>query len=117
MNIFFQTRNMDVSQKLRDIMANRLYGLSKFLSTDAQVFVSVEKTRASQSGDDLFYVSLNIEDGSERYFTEEYADDVRNSFDQSYREIFRIIRDERGRSRNLARRAGARLKKLFRRKN
>ena len=116
MNIFFQTRNLELDQDMRDVIANRLYGLSKFLTPDAQIFVSVEKTRASHNGDDLYYISLNVEDGAHRYFTEEYSEAVRSSLDQSYQEIFRIIRDERGKSQSLARRAGSRLKKLFRRK-
>lgn len=116
MNIFFQSQNLELDQTMKNSMTARLSGLEKFFSPEAQISVSVEKTRSSHNGDDLYFVSLQIEDGKYRYYTDEYEENVRKSFDNAYDEMFRIVRDDKKKSRSLARRAGAQLKKLFRRK-
>lgn len=115
MNIFFQVRNIDIDQSSKEGMANRMYGLNKFFSPDARAFIDVEKTRASHNGHDLYYVSIHLEDGKDRYFTEDYQENVRKSFDHAYGELFRIVRDDRSKSRSIAKKAGAQLKKIFRR--
>lgn len=113
MNIFFQARNLALDLSSKEAMANRIYGLDKFFTIHAKCFIDVEKTRASHNGHDLYYTAIHIEDGAHRYFTEDYQDSVRKSFDHSYGEIFRIIRDDRSKSRRLARKAGSALKKIF----
>ena len=115
MNIFFQSRNLDLNEDSKRMMAQRMYGLDKFFSVYAKAFVNVEKTRASHHGHDLYYTSIHIEDGQARYFTEDYKESVRKSFDHSYGEIFRIIRDERSKSRTLTRKAGKVIKNIFKR--
>lgn len=116
MNIFFQSQNMDLDPAMKDFMASRLYGLEKFFSEHAQLYVNVEKTRSSHNGDDLYHISLQVDDGKYRYYTDESQENVRKAFDDVYDEMFRIVRDDKKKERSLARRAGAHLKKLFRRK-
>ena len=115
MDIFFQARNLELDHQIKDFMANRMYGLSKFFSPHVQAFVDVQKTRSSHHGEDLYYISIAIEDGKHRYFTEEYQENVRKTFDHAYGEIFRIVRDDRSKARRITRKAGASLKKLFKR--
>jgi ribosome-associated translation inhibitor RaiA len=115
MNTSFQARNIELNQEMKTMMVSKVEGLNKFFSPDTQVFIDVEKTRSSQNGDDLYYTSVTVVDGKERYFSEEHEENIRKSFDVTYQEIFRMVRDERSRTRRLARKAGASLKKLFRR--
>lgn len=117
MNIFFQSQHMELDQSMKDSMTTRLHGLEKFFSEHAQIFVNVEKTRSSYNGDDLYFVSLQTDDGKYRYYTEEHEESVRKAFDNAYDEMFRVVRDDKQKARSLARKAGAQLKKLFRRKN
>jgi len=114
MDIFFQARNIELDPHLKDHMANRMYGLNKFFSPYTKSFIDVEKTRSSKNGSDLFYTSISIQDGKFQYFTEDYQDGPRKSFDHTYGEIYRTIRNDRSKSRNLARRAGSAIKRLFR---
>lgn len=115
MNIYFQTRNIEVPAHEKEFMANRMHGLDKFFSWDTHGYIDIEKTRASHHGRDLYYISIKIDDVDTHYFTEEYRENVRKAFDYAYGEIFRIVRDERSRSRTLMRKAGKQIKKIFKR--
>jgi|AntAceMinimDraft_6_1070360.scaffolds.fasta_scaffold21331_2 ribosome-associated translation inhibitor RaiA len=115
MNIYFHTGNIDVHPYEKEYMANRMNGLDKFFRIGTHGYIDIEKTRASHHGTNLYYVSVVISDARIDYFTEEYSESIREAFDRSYGEIFRIIRDERSRSRTLIRKAGQQIKNLFRR--
>ncbi len=115
MNIYFQSKNIDLYQDTKNMMANRMYGLNKFFSHDTNAYIDVERTRASHNGDDLYHVSIKIDDAHNQYFAEEYKENIRKAFDHAYGDMFRMVRSHRSKSRNLARRAGARIKRIFRR--
>ena len=116
MNIYFQTKNIDIHPNIKDTMANRMYGLNKFFSWDTNAYIDIQRTRQNQHGHDLYYVSIKIDDPLNQYFTEEYKENVRKAFDHAYGDIFRVIRSHRGKSRNLARQAGTKIKNLLKRK-
>ena len=116
MNIYFQTKNLEVTQYEKNMMANRMYGLNKFFSWDTHAYIDIERTRSSQHGQDLYYVSIKIDDPQNQYFTEEYRENVRKAFDEAYGDMFRVVRSHRSKSRNLARRAGAHIKCILKRK-
>lgn len=115
MNIYFHTKNIEVSQYEKNFMANRLYGLNKFFSYDANAYVDIDRAHQSHNGYDLYHVSIKIDDPSHQYFAEEYRENVKTAFDHAYGDVFRLIRKHRGRKGNIARRARRRLKKLFKR--
>lgn len=115
MNIFFQVRNLVLDENEKMFMARRIEGLHKFFSKDAHVYIDAERTRPDLHGDDLYRVSLRIQDGHYQYFTEDYLENVRKSFDHAYGEMFRMVRNDRSRSRTLARRARNKIKKIFKR--
>lgn len=114
MEIFFQLHDVHINDYIKEHIAARLQGLDKFFHHTAKAYVDIKKTNSSNSGDHLFYVSIHIEEGKFRYFTEEYEENIRKAFDEAYQEMFRIVRDDRSKSRSLARRAGAQLKRLLR---
>ena len=115
MNIFFQTKNLDLYQEAKDAMAHRMKGLGRFFSGEAHAYLDIEKTTSSHHGDDLYYVSIRIEEPGNQYFTDEYRAGVKEAFDHAYDEIFRMVRSDRNRTRSLARRAAARMKRMFKR--
>lgn len=115
MNIYFQTHSLDVSDVEKQFISRRIEGLAKFFGQSTSVYIDIEKTRADQHGDDLYRVSIRIEDGPLHYYTEDYRETIRTSFDHAYGDMFRMVRNDRSRSRTLARRAGARIKKFFKR--
>lgn len=115
MKVFFQARRIDISEYEKNFMANRMYGLNKFFTPHAHAYVDIERTNASHHGHDLYYVSIRITEPGAAYFTEEYRENVRKSFDHAYGEMFRIVSKDRSRSRNIARKAGQRIKNLFKR--
>lgn len=115
MNIFFQTHNLEIDQAEKQFMSRRIEGLDKFFSPDASVYIDVERTRADQHGEDLYRTSIRIEDAKLHYYAEDFKESIRSSFDHAYGDIFRIIRNDRSRSRTLARKAGKRIKKFFKR--
>ena len=116
MNTFFQTQHLDLDIDTQSGMVSKMEGLNRFFSPDAKAFINIEKTRASNNGDDLYYLSIQIEDGKYQYYTKEEEESVQAAFNQAYAELFRIVRDDKRKSRSLARRAGQSLKNLFRRK-
>ncbi len=116
MQIFFQTKKINLDQQEQDFMARRIEGLDKFFSAYARCFIDIEKTRADNNGKDLYRIELQIEDGSVRYFTEEYQSNVRKAFDYAYQEVYRSVRNERAKSRTLVKRAGRVFKSLFKKR-
>lgn len=115
MNIYFQSKNLDIPQDTKNMMANRMYGLNKFFAPDTNAYVNIERTTSQNNGPDIYYVSLKIDDPHNQYFTEEYQENIRKAFDGAYGDMFRVVRSHRSKSRNLARRAGQRIKKIFKR--
>jgi len=116
MNIYFQTKSVEINQREKNFMAHRLYRFNTFFSWDTNAYIDIERTRPSHHGDDLYYVSIKIDDPQNQYFTEEYQENIRKAFDQAYRDMFRVVRSHRNKSRNLARRAGAKIKKLLKKR-
>ena len=116
MQIFFQTRKMELSPDEKAFMARRIEGLNKFFSHYAHAYIDVEKTRGGRNGDDLYYTSIRIDDAPHHYFAEEYQADVRKSFDNAYADLYRIIRKDRSKAQRIMKSAGRRFKNLFRRK-
>ena len=116
MQIFFQTKRIDLDENEKAFMVRRIEGLNKFFSPHAHVYIDVEQTRASHNGRDLYYVSLKINDGRYRYFTEEYQDSVRKAFNNAFGDMYRVVRKDRGRAQAILKSAGRRFKRLFRRK-
>lgn len=114
MNIFFQIKNVELPLSIKEHIANRLYGMNKFFTPHAQAYVDVEKTHPSNNGPDLYYTSIMIQDGAHKFFTEDWKEDIRKSFDHSYGELFSIVRNERSKSRSLLKRMGSKFKKILR---
>ncbi|MCI5051192.1 MAG: HPF/RaiA family ribosome-associated protein [Candidatus Pacebacteria bacterium] len=114
MNIYFRAKDLNIPSESKQMMANRLFGLNKFFSYDTNAYVDVEQTHQSHHGHDLFYVSIKIDDPHNQYFTEEYRENIRSAFDHAYGDMFRVVRSHRSKSRNLARKAGQKIKRLFR---
>ena len=75
--------------------------------------IDIEKDRNQNSGDDIYHTSIRINEAHNSYFSEEYRESVLASFDYAYQDIFRIIRNDRSKSRKLSRRLGARVKRMF----
>jgi ribosome-associated translation inhibitor RaiA len=116
MNIYFQSKNLDLYQDTKNMMINRMNGLNKFFQKDTNAYVDVERTtNHHNNGPDIYHVSIKIDDPLNQYFTEEYQENIRKAFDGAYGDMFRVVRSHRSKSRNLARRAGARIKRIFRR--
>lgn len=115
MNIFFHAKNLEISQESKQAMANRMYGLNKFFSIDTHAYIDIERTRQSHHGHDLYYVSIKIDDPHHQYFTEEYKENIRSAFDHAYGDMFRVVRSHRSKSRNLAKKAHQKIKRLFKR--
>lgn len=116
MNIFFQTQNIEVNQFNRDAMAQKMYSVERLLSPYAKGYIDIQKTRASHNGKDLYSVSITIEDGKHHYFAQEYHEEVKTTFDRTFADIARQVKDDKSKSRTLARKAGASLKRLFRKR-
>ena len=72
-----------------------------------------EKTHPHNHGDDVYHTSIRISEGKHNYFADEYRESILASFDYAYQDIFRIIRNDRSKSRKLSRRLGAQLKRMF----
>lgn len=115
MNIHFQTKNIEIDQNEKNFIANRMYSLNKFFSWDTNAYIDIERTNPSNHGEHLFYVSIKIDDPYNQYFTEEYRENTRKAFDFAYSDMFRVVRSHRSKSRILARKAGAKIKKFFKR--
>lgn len=116
MNIDFQTKNCELVPEFREYIARKLSGLTKFYHQDTtRIFVDIEQNPAVQSGPELFRVGIKIDSPEGSIFTEEKESDMRRAFDKAHKEIVRMVKTERGKSQNLARRAGAKIKSLFKR--
>ena len=116
MQIFFQAKKIELDRDEQDFMARRLENLAKFFSPHAHSYVDVEKTRASHNGQDLYYISIHIEDGAARYFVDGYQENIRKTFDSVYADLYRSIRNDRSKSRALLKSAGRKIKGMFTRR-
>jgi ribosome-associated translation inhibitor RaiA len=116
MNIYFQSKNLEINQDTKNMMANRMHGLNKFFPHDTNAYITIERTtHHHNNGPEIYYVSIKIDDPHNQYFTEEYQENIRKAFDHAYGDMFRVVRSHRSKSRNLAKRAGQRIKKFFKR--
>lgn len=116
MNIYFQIKNSESSHdELKQNIAERIKGLEKFFPPYTNMYIDLEKTHSSHKGNDLYYVSLNIDDRGQHYFVEEYRENLKKAFDIAYESIERIVKNDRNKSRNLTRQAATRIKRLFKR--
>ncbi len=117
MQIFFHTKDVELESTNTEYIKERLEKLQrKFFSESTQFFVNVEKTRGDLHGDDLYEVSIRVEDGPEHYFAEDRRDTITNTFDEAYSDLYRIVRKERGKTRSVLKKAGRKIKKLLRMK-
>lgn len=116
MQIFFQTKKIELQIHEKEFMLRRMEGLKKFFSAQVSVYIDVERTHMSNHGNDLYYVSIRVEDVPYKYFAEEYKDDIRKSFDHAYGDLYRIIRKDRSKSKAVFRSARRTFKRIFRKK-
>ncbi len=116
MQIFFKTRRIELYTEEQNFMVRRIENLRKFFTSNAHAYIDVEQTRTDNSGQDLFYVSITIEDGKYNYFADEYQSDIRKAFNHSYGDVYRIIRNDRSKSRKLLRSTGRAFKKMLRKR-
>lgn len=115
-HVFFQKHNISVDDHDLQLMMRRIEGLAKFFGSEAQVYVDLECMRPSQQhGDDLYRASLRIEEASLHYFTEDFQEHIKKAFDHAYRDMYRMVRNDRSRSRRLARKAGKHIKGILKR--
>lgn len=116
MNILFRSKNIELQPEHENFMARRLENLGKFFSPHVHIYVDVNQTRGGHLGSHLFYVSIHIEDGKTVYFADEYEENFQKSFNKTFGDIFRIIRNDRSKSRRLLKTTGRGFKKIFKNK-
>ena len=115
MQIFFHTKEVDLEDKEKEYMEEKLHKIAKkFFSPDLQFFISLEKTRGDLHGDDLYETSIKAEDMGKVYFAEDRGDTVLKSFDEAHKDFIRIVRRDRGKTREILKRAGRKIKSLLR---
>jgi len=115
MNIYFQKKNIDIYAQDQDVMAERMCGLNKFFLYGTHVYVDLERTRASHNGRDLYYASIHISEQGKKYFAEEYRENLHKAFSYAYENILRVVRNDKSKARNIARKAGQKIKSIFKR--
>jgi ribosome-associated translation inhibitor RaiA len=117
MHIFFQTKKIELDRDEQDFMAHRVEGLAKFFTPETHTYIDVEKTRSSHNGEDLFYIAIHVKEGAVRYFVDGYHENVRKTFDNVYADLYRSIRNDRSKSRELLKAAQRKIKGFFKRNN
>ncbi len=117
MQIFFQTKKIEIHKEEKDFIAHRIEGLRKFFSPHAHSYIDIERTTAHNNAKELYYVSIRINDGEHKYFSEGHEGDIRTAFDDAYSDIYRIIRNDRSKSRSILKSAGRKFKNFIRRIN
>jgi ribosome-associated translation inhibitor RaiA len=115
MYILFQTKNITLSSYDEDSMARKIENLSKFFMPDVHIYIDIDYTRGGHFEKDVYYVSLRIDSAKTQYFADEYQETLRFAFDSAFGDIFRMIRNDRSRSRQLFTRASRQFKKTFKR--
>ncbi|MDD3694271.1 MAG: HPF/RaiA family ribosome-associated protein [Candidatus Pacebacteria bacterium] len=109
----FQLKNYSLEERIGEYFQKKIDKLDKFLPHDAFVLVGVEKNQGIQSGPNLFRVTMNIQSSLGNFFSEEKSPSPQVSFDKTYKEIVKMIKDKKGKSQNLLRRAGDNIKNFF----
>ena len=117
MHIFCQTKKIELERGEQDFMAARIEGLAKFFEPDAHTYVDIEKTRSSHNGEDLYYIAIHVKEGVVRYFVDGYQENIRKTFDNVYADLYRNIRNDRSKSRELLKSARRNIKDFFKRTN
>ncbi len=115
MKIFYHLKEVELKEEEQEHIEKKLSQLQKkFFSESVQFFVNLEKTRGDKKGDDLYEASIKIQDGPEHYFADERKDYIIKAFDHALRELMRIVRKERGKTRSFLRSAGRKIKQILR---
>ncbi len=117
MNIHFRNPSGELTQKLKDRVEKKLGKLQKLVSErnyEAQLFVEIVRESGSNSSDNMWRASLNLDLAGERYNASELADTPETAGDRAIRELMAELRTAHGRQRAIQKRGGSVLKRLVR---
>jgi len=117
MNIHFRNPSGELSQKLIDRVEKKLTKLQKFVierNYEAQLFVDINKESGSNTSDNMWRASLNLDLAGDRYNASELANTPETAGDRAIRELMAELRTAHGKQRAEYKRGGSVLKRLVR---
>jgi len=117
MNIHFRNPAGELPQRLVDRIEKKLGKLQKFVSErnyEAQLFVEVGRESGSNSSDNMWRASLNLDLAGDRFNASELASTPETAADRTIRELMAELRTAHGKQRAIHKRGGSVLKRLVR---
>ena len=117
MNINISTKNIELTEAIKNYIDRKIGALNKFFPDASEVLASVtvgKSTRHHREGE-VFMAEVNLTIDGKQYHTDEDAADLYAAIDKVQSELERKITSGKSRRTDLLRKSGRAVKKLLRR--
>ena len=114
MHIDITTKNIDLTDALRNHVASELQKIEKIAGSESRIYVEIGKTTQHHKNGDIYKAEGKLVDSGLEYFTNVITDDLYTAIGKLGDELFNQINKTTSRKRVLLRKGQAIIKKLLR---
>jgi ribosomal subunit interface protein len=114
MHIDITTKNIDLTDALRNRVESELAKLEKITKADTRIYVEIGKINNHHKQGDIYKAEGKISSPGSDYFAEIVTDDLYTAIGDLGNELFSQINESKSRSRALIRKGQSIIKKLLR---
>jgi ribosomal subunit interface protein len=114
MHIDIVTKNIALTDALRDRVTSELEKLEKVIPTDTRVFVEIGKVSHHHKQGEVYKAEGKITTAEANYFADMISEDLYTSIGNLGNELFNQVTEKKSRRRDMVRKGQALIKKLLR---
>lgn len=115
MEINYQTRDMEMTESMKDYFDKRINSLEKLFENPRAFVIAQKEPPAQKNGAGLYHMHLEIRDGAATYAADHAAEDPYIAMDEVKNDLQRVIRKERSTQDSLFKRGARKVKNMLRR--
>ncbi|MEZ4104507.1 MAG: ribosome-associated translation inhibitor RaiA [Candidatus Paceibacterota bacterium] len=113
-NIIFKTTNIEVENKLKDLVEQKFSSLGKYIGTETDVKCEVEFEKiASHNSGDIYRLEANVWLGGKMHRAEATRDTFENAIDEVKDELDRELNKENDKRQTLIKKGGREIKEAM----
>jgi putative sigma-54 modulation protein len=119
MQINLQSKNIELTEAIRDYVLKRVTNLEKFLSNietnkgEARVNFEIVKTTNHHKAGEIFHADCNINIAGNKFYGSSDHEDLYSAIDEVKERLFNDIQKNKDRKQTLFKRGGSSIKKML----
>lgn len=118
MQINLQSKNIELTNEIRDYALKRVTNLEKFLSTrenegEIKGLFEISKTTNHHKAGEIFHADCSITVDGEKFYAESDNEDLNSAIDEVKEKLFNEISKNKNRKQTLFRRGALSVKKML----